>query len=164
MRPDFAIDPAWLSRIIDASRELAAAHPGRVTVEGHRSGVVFDCTAIRRSLDGGNVYLHEWRESDPRDLHDHPWDCASVILAGGYWEIAPQGRFWRSPGDIVFRQAEEPHRIEIVPAKPMPISLFITGPRGASMDSLPRTAGHRRCAMRASERRHEKQIASRASS
>jgi hypothetical protein len=84
-------------------------------------------------VSGGSIYVHEWLESDPRGMHDHWYDCVSIVLDGGYWEVTPQGRFWRAPGDIIFRRAEEPRRIEIDPAHPMPRSLFITGPKRRAM-------------------------------
>ena len=62
------------------------------------------------------------------DMHDHPWNNISVILQGGYWEITPEGRFWRSPGDIIERTAYEFHKLEL--EKDIECwTLFHTGPR-----------------------------------
>jgi hypothetical protein len=81
-----------------------------------------------------NVYLHEFRVSDDdRALHDHPWASTSVLLEGGYIEHTPEGAFHRHAGDVVSRDAEALHRVQLfqrrdgssVPA----ISLFITGPK-----------------------------------
>ena len=34
--------------------------------------------------------LHHVLRSDlDRALHDHPWDNASLLLRGGYWEVVP---------------------------------------------------------------------------
>lgn len=64
------------------------------------------------------VYLHHiLRSDDDRALHDHPWSFASVILAGGYFEHTPRGRFWRQPGSIILHRAEELHRIELGPSR-----------------------------------------------
>jgi len=36
------------------------------------------------------VRLHHVLRSDlDRALHDHPWDNASLLLRGGYWEVVP---------------------------------------------------------------------------
>lgn len=86
-----------------------------------------------------NVYLHcIGRDDDDRALHDHPWWNISIILKGSYREITDELRSIegnvtyretrvREPGDIVFRRAEEAHRLEVVKG---PVwSLFITGRR-----------------------------------
>lgn len=80
-----------------------------------------------------NIYLHEFRRSDEdRALHDHPWPSTSFIISGQYREHTPDGVFLRTAGDVVSREAEALHRVELlsddtgeVPA----ISLFITGPK-----------------------------------
>lgn len=82
-----------------------------------------------------NVYLHIQVSDDPRDeLHDHPWDNTSVILAGGYEEIvnfAPNcgapAAFIRKKGDVIFRQAHWAHKLIL--AAPYTITLFTTGPK-----------------------------------
>jgi hypothetical protein len=90
---------------------------------------------IKRAA-GGCIYLHRWLRSDPDELHDHPWDFCSVILAIGYWEITPKGRQWRAPGSIAFRKASERHRVELETdrtflaqhADAVPVSIIFTGP------------------------------------
>lgn len=78
-----------------------------------------------------NVYLHEIRKSDDdRALHDHPWRNTSIILAGEYLEHLPGGVVVRrGPGDVVEREAEALHRLEIDPGAPPVLSLFVTGPK-----------------------------------
>lgn len=94
-----------------------------------------------------NIYLHKvLRSDDDRALHDHPWWNVSVVLRTGYFEVVPfvseirgsisadlpyqQRRLWRGPGSVVFRRAEQPHRLEIPGALSPPTwTLFITGPR-----------------------------------
>lgn len=84
---------------------------------------------IKPRNDGQNVYLHHIRHSDDdRALHDHPYENTSIVLAGGYWEITPEGRFWREPGSITERPAEALHRLEVEPGVDA-WSMFITGPR-----------------------------------
>lgn len=60
-----------------------------------------------------NALLHRPLVSDPEGLHDHPWNWGSFILAGGYWENTPEGRFWRGAGSFRFRRATALHRLEI---------------------------------------------------
>jgi len=59
-----------------------------------------------------NHHLHSEIYQDP---HDHPWDNASIILRGGYWDITDTERIWRKVGDIIERKAREPHRLELEP-------------------------------------------------
>jgi len=76
-----------------------------------------------------NVYLHHiLRDDDDRALHDHPWDNVSLLLAGRYREITPEGAFVREPGSVVPRKATDSHRLELIDDKPV-ISLFFTGPK-----------------------------------
>lgn len=62
-----------------------------------------------------NIYLHNIRRSDDdRALHDHPWPNVSIVLKGGYIEHLPGGkRAYRKRGDIIFRKAEQAHRLEL---------------------------------------------------
>ena len=64
------------------------------------------------------------RSDNDRDLHDHPWDYASLILRGGYWEITDAGRRWYGPGSIVFRRAAHLHRL-VLPAGEPATTLFL---------------------------------------
>lgn len=72
-----------------------------------------------------DVYLHKIsRSDDARALHDHRADNLSIILRGGYKEYLalrswnkkyydtehPQVKI-RGPGSIVYRKAEQPHRL-----------------------------------------------------
>lgn len=76
----------------------------------------------------GCIYLHKFlRSDDDRALHDHPWDHLSVILEGRYREHTPEGIYLREPGQIIPREAEQLHRIELVDC---PVwTLLITGER-----------------------------------
>jgi hypothetical protein len=64
------------------------------------------------------------RSDHDRALHDHPWDYASIILRGGYWEITDGGRRWYGPGSIVVRRAEHLHRL-VLPHGPPATTLFL---------------------------------------
>lgn len=76
-----------------------------------------------------NLMLHYICLSDPDDLHDHPWWYATLILKGGYWEITPDGRFWRGPGHFRIRSPQSLHRIEVPENSPGSWSLFFRGPK-----------------------------------
>ena len=62
-----------------------------------------------------NIFLHRFLKGDPDDLHDHPWPYATLILKGGYWEVTPNGKFWRAPGHFRICTATSFHRIELDP-------------------------------------------------
>jgi hypothetical protein len=83
---------------------------------------------IPRNKFGFNIYLHNFcRDDDDRALHDHPWSSISYVLAGGYFEITPEGRWWRYPGCIVRRKATDAHRIVLHPDSDEVWTIFITG-------------------------------------
>lgn len=92
---------------------------------------------VPRNVVGANVYLHLQVASDPeRPLHDHPWDNVSHVLAGGFRELYvrdpennwnQQERLIR-PGQVIYRRAEECHRLFLLPEQLYSISLFTTGP------------------------------------
>lgn len=73
-----------------------------------------------------NVFLHKFLKSDPDEVHDHPWNYATFILKGGYWEWVPvfdrQGQMtgeiakWRGAGHFRICDANSYHRIEIDPS------------------------------------------------
>lgn len=42
----------------------------------------------RRALLTALVH-HILRSDRDRAMHDHPWENASLVLRGGYWEVAP---------------------------------------------------------------------------
>src|SRR4029077_8960861 len=76
----------------------------------------------------GMLRLHHILRSDhDRHFHDHPMSFASLILTGGYIEYRPGGISrccW--PGSVVFRRAEDLHRIELL--KESAWTLVVTGP------------------------------------
>ncbi len=79
-----------------------------------------------------NVFLHHICRSDKElELHDHPWWNCSLVLAGGYWEHTPEGKFWRGRGSIVWRSPQSLHRLELDPEKSgsETWTLFLVGPR-----------------------------------
>lgn len=95
-----------------------------------------------------NVFLHRFLQSDPDDVHDHPWPYFTVILKGGYTEWIPQFNkngqktaeiaAWRGPGHFRFSSANSYHRIEIDPDVET-WTLFVPGPKQRDWGFLTRT-------------------------
>ena len=75
-----------------------------------------------------NIFLHKFLQSDPDELHDHPWPYFTIILRGGYWEVTPKGRFWRGPGSFRFATPKSLHRAELENGISA-WTLFIPGPK-----------------------------------
>jgi len=74
-----------------------------------------------------SVRLHHIMSDDAQDdMHDHPWDLTSVLVTGGYREVTPAGELEHWAPSVIVRQAEEPHRLELL-AGPM-WTIAITGP------------------------------------
>src|SRR5258708_12932001 len=61
------------------------------------------------------IRFHHILASDPgSDLHDHPWDFVSVMLAGTYLEHTPSGTVRYEAPCVILRKAEQLHRLELV--------------------------------------------------
>jgi len=81
---------------------------------------------------GVAVRVHEILRSDSgRDFHDHPWNYVTLVLSGGYTEVTPNedgtsDYRWCGPGTLMFRRAEQMHRLLVDPDTPA-VTLFITG-------------------------------------
>jgi hypothetical protein len=74
---------------------------------------------------GWSARFHHILGSDSRDLHDHPWDFISVILAGSYTETTASGDETYGPGSVLTRKAEHLHRLTLQ----HPVWTFVlTGP------------------------------------
>ena len=85
-----------------------------------------------------NIFLHHFLKGDPDDVHDHPWNYATIILKGGYYEwvatFNPEGekvgetRYWRGPGHMRLCRANSFHRIELKEGVQC-WTLFMPGPQ-----------------------------------
>ncbi|OLP56947.1 hypothetical protein BJF92_12100 [Rhizobium rhizosphaerae] len=79
-----------------------------------------------------NIYHHHIRRSDDdRALHDHPWWSLSLVLEGEMVEVLSADGLTRralSAGDIVLRNADSAHRLEL-PEGGACKTLFLTGPK-----------------------------------
>ena len=74
-----------------------------------------------------NIFIHKFLSSDPDDLHDHPWNYRTLILAGGYWEYTKDDKKWHGPGSYIYSDASRFHRIELDDNIPYCWTLFIPG-------------------------------------
>ena len=72
-----------------------------------------------------NIFLHKFHKGDPDDLHDHPWEFRTIILAGGYWEHREEGTYWRGPGSYIYAPINTFHRVELDKNIPYCWTLFI---------------------------------------
>jgi hypothetical protein len=71
----------------------------------------------RERRDRPRVFIHRFHASDPDHFHDHPMGFRTLILAGGYYERTPEGRFWRRPLSLLRRPPEWTHRVELPPGR-----------------------------------------------
>lgn len=56
--------------------------------------------------------FHHILAGDPStDLHDHPWDYTTIILAGSYTEVTPDGAYRYAAPCILTRRATQLHRL-----------------------------------------------------
>jgi quercetin dioxygenase-like cupin family protein len=76
-----------------------------------------------------NIYYHRIvHGDDDRALHDHPWASVSVMCAGAIREHTNHGVKEFSAGDVVFREPNYTHRLELIDNVPCE-TMFITGPK-----------------------------------
>lgn len=62
-----------------------------------------------------NIYGHRFVASDDPTPHSHPWNFASIILRGSYFEEIPDSPTRRRRrGDIAFRRASHIHRVRLL--------------------------------------------------
>ena len=77
-----------------------------------------------------NILIHHILDDDHGvGLHNHPFPYMTIILKGGYWETNEKGKFWRRPGYIGFRSADNLHRVDLKPNTET-MTIFIPGPFG----------------------------------
>lgn len=125
-----------LERVRDAAQQLInAREPDEIIYRGHDMPYLTRWHLERRAA-GGNIYLHRVESDDPHDLHCHPWESISAMLAGTLREE------WRAAGDaagsyihtlqagsVVVRSARLAHRLVRADATHAPITLFVTAPK-----------------------------------
>ena len=72
-----------------------------------------------------NILIHEMLADDHGEgVHNHTFPYVTIILRDGYWETTESGRYWRAPGYMGFRSANNLHRVDIKPGtKPLTIPI-----------------------------------------
>ena len=78
-----------------------------------------------------NVFIHKILKNDLGDLHDHYWPYFTVILSGGYYETTKKGTFFRKPGYMGLRKADDRHSLKLIKGKPAWTLIFV-GPNKGS--------------------------------
>lgn len=75
------------------------------------------------------VMLHQiLRDDDDRAMHDHPWDNLTIVLEGRLRDHSPMGARDLGPGDMLFREAAWPHRLQVSCfEQPCAWTLFVAG-------------------------------------
>ena len=82
-----------------------------------------------------NILIHEMLDNDHGDgVHNHMCSYITIVIRGGYWETLKTGKYWRAPGYIGFRSADNLHRVDLKPGT-KPMTIFIPGPFGTRKDS-----------------------------
>ena len=77
-----------------------------------------------------NILIHEMLANDHgQGVHNHACPYITIILRCGYWETTKNGKFWRCPGYVGFRSANNLHRVDLK-SETKPLTLFIAGPFG----------------------------------
>ena len=71
-------------------------------------------------------FHHIVRSDDDRDLHDHPWDYASLLIDGTLIEVTPDDTVEYTAPALIVHRAEDLHRI-VLPAGPV-WTYVTTGP------------------------------------
>lgn len=57
-----------------------------------------------------SIYIHCFHTSDDdRAFHDHPWSFLTFLFHRGYWEITPEGVFYRPRFSLLYRPATWQH-------------------------------------------------------
>ena len=77
-----------------------------------------------------NIIIHEMLDDDHViGVHSHLCPYLTIILRVGYWETLITGKYWRPPGYIGFRSANNYHRVDLK-SETRPLTLFVSGPFG----------------------------------
>lgn len=85
------------------------------------------------------IFLHKiCRSDDDPDPHDHPWNFATLILRGGYYD---ERHMWdgvertelvgdkMTPGRVAYRKAEHIHRVRLLDESKPTWTLVLLGKR-----------------------------------
>ena len=77
-----------------------------------------------------NIIIHEMLNDDHGDgAHNHMCPYITIVLKDGYWETLSNGTYWRAPGYVGFRSADNFHKVNLKLGT-KPLTIFIPGPFG----------------------------------
>lgn len=90
-------------------------------------------------IRGRGLFLHRFWRSDVDGVHDHPWDNASLVLRGTYYEESADGTMRAATaGCFRWRQAEVFHRLHVPEGQQGRVwTLFYHGRRRRGWGFLP---------------------------
>jgi len=107
--------PEWLRlRLLAYARRTMASRPADFVIAPYDEPYLYRWHIIKTKWF--SLYVHKMvHDDDDRALHDHPGDNVSVLLSGAYYEhLENRRRISRIQGDMLYRKAEEKHRLEMV--------------------------------------------------
>jgi hypothetical protein len=111
MTPDLPLQLARAIRFIDGAPDVTGLPCDKIASE--EAGEYMRRYHLEFTRDHA-IRFHHILTSDPgTDLHDHPWDFVSVMLAGAYTEHTPDGAVRYEAPCVITRQAEHLHRLEL---------------------------------------------------
>lgn len=99
-------------------------------------------SVVAYQIGEATAFIHCFSQSDPDQLHDHPWRWwFRIILTGGYFEETFDGRRWIAPGigSCEFKLGSKFHRVIIPPGaidEYRTWTFFMHGPRRQSWGFL----------------------------
>lgn len=109
MTPDLQLDLARAIRFTDGAPDVSGLPCDKIASE--EAGEYMRRYHLEFTRDRA-IRFHHILTSDPgTDMHDHPWDFVSVMLAGAYTEVTPDGAVRYEAPCVITRQAEHLHRL-----------------------------------------------------
>ena len=156
--------PIRLDRIDASFRAHIAASVPDLTITRHGAPYL-ERWYVERSPERC-IYLHRFAGDDP-DVgpHDHPWDSASLLVAGVQFETwLPDGSDRNPPrhrhlipGSVSYRGARFAHQLRVRPRSEPPLTIFVTGPMSRSWGFWVERDGVRRLERHPVELREERE-------
>lgn len=109
-----------IESLIKTLKEITENNPPNFIVGNPDDPYLLRWFVVKGEQSGApKLYIHKFVRSDwDRVLHDHPSKSVSLLFEGEYLEYTTNGvKHWKAPA-IIFRDAESPHRIELIDNKP----------------------------------------------
>lgn len=111
----------------ESAEELWKHGPLTCYLIGDPACPILKRVTFRIPVIGYKLRLHKfYPDTSDRDTHDHPWWFITVVLRGGYKDVALDGKVDNlRPGSIRFRSAHHAHKTF---AGPKGCTTFVFGP------------------------------------